>query len=164
MSNPVTKEQYEFFRALYDEEERTALQLEGRAKVYLGVISAFLAAVLLKAGDAKEIAKALQVPWVLLISDAFPMSLALLLVLWSLRIRDFEAVNDGPALVDAYEDDWPGDAQFYRDRVADYAFASARNRRVNQETADLLAWASRAMAAGILVLLGIVAIAMWRSR
>jgi hypothetical protein len=164
MSEPVTKEQYEFFRALYDEEERTALQLEGRAKVYLGVISAFLAAVLLKAGDAKEIAKALQVLWGLLLSDAFPMSLALLLVLWSLRIRDFEAVNDGPKVIREFEDDWPGEARFLEDRIIDYAFASSRNRKLNSETAALLAWASRSMAAGILLLVGIVIAAIWRSR
>ncbi len=164
MSEPVTKEQYEFFRALYDEEERTALQLEGRAKVYLGVISAFLAALLLKAGDAKQIAEALRVPWALLLSDAVPMSLALLLVLWALRIRDFEAVGDGPEVIEGYRDEWPDDAQFFEDRMVDYAFASSRNRRLNNETAGLLAWASRSMATGILVLLGIVFFAIWRSR
>jgi hypothetical protein len=163
MSEPVTKEQYEFFRALYDEEERTALQLEGRAKVYLGVISAFLAAVLLKAGDAKEIARTLQIPWALLLSDALPMSVALLLVLWSLRIRDFEAVNDGPKVIREYEGGWPGEAQFLEDRIVDYAFASSRNRDLNK-TASLLAWASRSMAVGILVLVAIVIFAIWRSR
>jgi preprotein translocase subunit Sec61beta len=48
----ATKDQYEFFRSLYDEEERTSLQLEGRAKVYLGIISAFLVTIFLKTDDA----------------------------------------------------------------------------------------------------------------
>jgi hypothetical protein len=29
LSQPVLKEQYEFFRALYEEDERTSLQLTG---------------------------------------------------------------------------------------------------------------------------------------
>lgn len=41
MKEPVTKEQYEFYKPLFDAEERTSLQLEGRAKVYLGIVSAF---------------------------------------------------------------------------------------------------------------------------
>ena len=40
----ATKDQYDFFRGLYEEEERTSQQLEGRAKVYLSVITAFLGA------------------------------------------------------------------------------------------------------------------------
>ena len=93
MREPVTKEQYEFYRALYDEEERTSLQLEGRAKVYLGVISALLAAVFLKAADAKSFADTLHIRWSLMLAEALPMTMALWLVLWALRIRDFEAVN-----------------------------------------------------------------------
>ena len=48
MKEPVTKEQYEFYRSLYEGEERTTVQLEGRAKVYLGIVPAFLAAMVLK--------------------------------------------------------------------------------------------------------------------
>jgi hypothetical protein len=163
MSEPVTKEQYEFFHALYDEEGRNALQLEGRAKVYLGVISAFLAALLLKIGDAKDIAKALQVPWELLLADALPMSVALLLVLWSLRIRRYKAVNDGLLIIKKYKDNWPGESQFFEDRSLDFADSSSRNREINSEMAAVLAWAGRWMAVGILFLGGIVVLAKWRA-
>ena len=47
-ANPATKDEYEFFQRLYEEEERTATELEGRAKVYLGIVSAFLVALFLK--------------------------------------------------------------------------------------------------------------------
>ncbi len=141
MSEPVRKEQYEFFRALYDEEERTTVQLEGRAKVYLGVISAFLATLLLKADDAQKVAAVLKVPWFLLLLEALPMTVALGVVFWALRIREFEAVNDGPDLIDRYGDDWPTEEQFYEDRVADYAVASSINRGLNNQTAGLLSGA-----------------------
>jgi hypothetical protein len=163
LSEPVTKEQYEFFRALYEEEERTALKLEGRAKVFLGVISAFLAATLLKVADAKAMADTLHTPWWLLLLEALAMTVALLLVLWALRIREFEVVSDGPALLMDYGAEWPDAAQFYEDRVADYAFASSRNRAVNNEIGLLLAWGLRSMALGILFLLGIVVVAIWRA-
>ncbi len=55
------------------------------------------------------------------------MTIALLLVLWALRIRDYEAVNDGRALIEHYKD-WPSQEQFLEDRVIDYAVASHRNR------------------------------------
>ena len=107
MADGITKDQHDFFRALYDEEERTAAQLENRAKVFLGVISAILAAILLKASDAKALANTLHVPWWLLLLVALTMTCALLLILWALRIRDFEAVNDGLDVLAAYEAQWP---------------------------------------------------------
>lgn len=58
----ATKDQYEFYRSLYDEEERTSLQLEGRTKVFLGIISAFLVTILLKSKEVKESTDALHIP------------------------------------------------------------------------------------------------------
>lgn len=162
MSEKVTKEQHDFFRSLYEEEERTSLQLEGRAKVYLGVISALLATFFLKAKDASDFAGALHIRWVFMLLEAFPMTLGLILVLWSLRIRNFEAVTDGPKLLETYEDDWPAEAQFYEDRVVDYAVASSINRELNNESAAILEWASWCMAVGVVYLLVIVLYAIWR--
>lgn len=163
MNQPVTKEQLEFFRALYDEEERTSSQLEGRAKVYLGIVSAFLAALILKATDAKSISDALHVRWGWMLLEAFPMTMALVLVLWSLRTREFEAVNDGPLLLRTYGSEWPTSEQFFEDRVADYAYASSINRELNDATVRYLAWASFCLLVGVVYLLGIVMYAIWRS-
>jgi hypothetical protein len=138
--------------------------LEGRAKVYLGVISAFLAAILLKAGDAKGVADALRVPWLLLLGEAAVMTLALLLVLRALHYREYQAVNDGLGVIDKYGDDWPDGTVFYEDRIVDYAVASSRNRRINKQVATQLVWASWMIFVGILYLLAIVTIALWRVR
>jgi hypothetical protein len=164
VSEPVTKEQYEFYRSLYDEEEQTSVQLEGRSKVYLGVVSAILAAILFKADDARKTADALHIPWELLLLEALAMTLALLVVLWALRFRDYQAVSDGLELLEKDYDDWPTNEQFYEGRLADYAEASTENRRINMETARLLAVASWLMASGILMLLATVALAVWRNR
>ena len=164
MREPVTKEQYEFYRSLYDEEERTSLQLEGRSKVYLGVVSAILAAILFKADEARKTADALHIPWELLLLEALAMTLALLVVLWALRFRDYQAVSDGLELIERDSKDWPSNEKFYEERAADYAEASTENRRINRETAVLLAVASWLMSSGILVLLTMVVVAIWRNR
>jgi hypothetical protein len=164
MSEQVTKEQCDFFRALYDEEERTSVELEGRAKVYLSIISAFLAGMILKAADAKGLADALHIRWGLMLLDALPMSIALFLVLWALRIRRFEAANDGPQLIALYvQESWPTADQFYGERVADYAAASHKNRLLNNRTSLLLEYASLFMGLGIIYVLGIVIYAIWRA-
>ena len=164
MKQPVTKEQYEFYRALFDAEERTSLQLEGRAKVYLGIVSAFVAAMIVKASDAEATARSLHIPWGLMLLEALPMTIALALILWALRIRNFEAVNDGAQIISEYGDDWPTEEQFYGDRLVDYAFASSTNRTLNNKTALFLSWSSWFMASGIIYFLGIVLFAIWRAQ
>jgi hypothetical protein len=124
MSEPVTKEQYEFYRSLYDEEERTSVQLEGRSKVYLGVVSGILAAILFKADEARKTADLLHVPWVLLLLEALSMTIALIVVFMALRFRDYQAVSDGLELIERDRDDWPTNEEFYEARIVDYAEAS----------------------------------------
>ena len=119
---------------------------------------------ILKAPDAEAIAKTLHIRWGLMLLEALPMTIALALILWALRIRNFEAVNDGAQLIEDYGDDWPTAEQFYEDRVADYAFASSINRQLNNETAALLSWSSWCMAGGIVYLLGIVLFAIGRAQ
>jgi len=84
------------------------------------------------------------------------------LVIFALRVRQFEAVNDGVDIVNGYGDSEPEDEEFFDARVVDYAVASSRNRKFNNETAILLAWASWFIIAGMLVVLGIATSALWR--
>ena len=79
----------------------------------------------------------------------------------ALRMRAAEAVNDGEALINDYED-WPTEAEFFGDRIADYAVASSRNRDLNGETAILLIWASRLLICGMLLIVVIAVAAVWR--
>jgi hypothetical protein len=94
----------------------------------------------------------LHIPLVLLLLEALVMTVALLAVLWALRIRDLEAVHDGPDFLILYRGDSPDTAQFFEYRVVDYAFASYRNKKLNKEMATPFAWASRSMAVRIRIL------------
>ena len=78
------------------------------------------------------------------------MTITLALILWALRIRNFEAVNDRAEIISVYGDDWPTPEQFYEDRVGDYASASSINRALNNDTASLLSWGSLSMASPVL--------------
>ena len=160
----ATKDQYEFFRSLYDEEERTSLQLEGRAKVYLGIISAFLVTIFLKTDDAINSASKLKIPFPLLLVEALFFSAALAFVLFALRIREFEAVNDGVRIIEEATNDGPTDEQFFEDRIVDYAFASSRNRQINNETSSALARAAWLLIAGMIFLVVIAILALWVNR
>lgn len=119
---------------------------------------------ILKAADAEAASKSLHIPWGFLLVEALPMTIALALILWALRIRSFEAPNDGAQLIMEYGENWPTQEQFYEDRVADFAYASSTNRSLNNQTANLLSWSSLFLAGGIVYLLGIVLFAIWRSQ
>jgi len=160
----ASKDQYEFFRRLYEEEERTSLQLEGRAKVYLGIISAFLVTFFLKTDDAINSASKLKIPFPLLLVEALFFSAALAFVLFALRIREFEAVNDGVRIIEEATNDGPTDEQFFEDRIVDYAFASSRNRQINNETSSALARAAWLPIAGMIFLVVIAILALWVNR
>jgi hypothetical protein len=160
----ATKDQYEFFRGLYDEEERSSLQLEGRAKVYLGIITAFLVTILLKTEDVAKSAQQLKIPFALILIEALPLSASLVLVMLALRIRDYEAVNDGVAIVNAFEGNGPTDEEFYEDRIADYAWASSRNRGINNQTSSMLAWAGRLLIFAMLLIVFLAILATWLNR
>jgi hypothetical protein len=158
----ATEAQFNFFKSLYEDEAQTAQEIEGKAKVYLGIISAFLVAILLKTDDVVKSAAALNIPFSLILIEAILMSASLVCVVFALRIRQFEAVNDGVDIIGAYGEEDPTDDDFYQDRIADYAVASSRNRGVNNETSTLLAWASRLLIGGMIYLLMISTFALWR--
>jgi hypothetical protein len=149
----ATKEQYDFFRSLYEEEERTYEQLEGRAKVYLGVITIFLATVLLKAQDVVVSAHALKISWWVIMLVSLLLLAALALILHALRIRAYEAVNDPIEIINSFQGDGPSDAEFFEDRIADYAVAASRNLKENNDTGYYLAWSGRLLVVSMMILM-----------
>lgn len=159
----ATKEQYEFFQTLYAEEERTYEQLEGRAKVYLGIISAFLAGVLLKSEDVSKSAKILGVSWLAILAVATLLSIALLCVVYALRIRAYEGVADPLDVIAGFEGNGPTDAEFFEDRIADYAVAASKNFATNNKTATALAWACGLLIAAMILVFVVLALAFRNS-
>jgi len=156
----ATKDQFEFFRALYDEEERRYEQLEGRAKLYLSIITALLAAFVLKADEVKRSGEKLLVPWPLMLVEALLLAAALLLVILGSLIRTYEGVADPEQIIDPYGQKPPSDAVFFDLRIADFAVATNRNSNVNDRTARYLSAAGVLLALAMLTLLVLFAVAL----
>ncbi len=149
----ATKEQYEFFRFLYESEERIYQYLEARAKFYLSIISLFLAALLLKAEEVRTSAAAYGIPWWILTLVAAVLAVAIVLVVLATRIRRYEAVADPQKVVDSFGDIEPTNKDFFDDRIADLTVATMRNSAVNHRVANILLYTNLCLALAMLVLL-----------
>jgi len=156
----ATKEQYEFFRSLYEDEERVYSQLEARAKFYFSIVSLFLAAILLKAKEVQESARALGVPWWLVLSEGLLLSGALLFVVFGVLIRRYEGVADPETIIKNFGDTAPTNEDFYDDRIADYTVAANRNAAANNNTARWLSLSGLFLTLAMVLLLGLFAFVM----
>ena len=65
----ATEAQYQFFRLLFEEEERRYSLLETRGKLYMSIIAAFLAALVLHADTIESSVQSLGVSWVLMVAN-----------------------------------------------------------------------------------------------
>lgn len=157
----ATKDQYAFFRALYEDEEKTYVHLESRGRFYFTIISLFVVALVLKGPETKASAIWLGIPSWLLSAAAVVLMLALVLLLIAVRIRTYEAVADpedvAKSLTDATTDD-----DFLADRIADLTVATNRNVVVNNRVASFLLWTAICTIAAMVLLLAAFAATLVR--
>lgn len=95
----ATHEQYEFFKFLYEEEGERYGQLEARAKLYLGVITVFLATLLYKAGEVKASVTAIRIPWALVLIEAALLAASLMFTVFGSLIRTYEGLADPEEII-----------------------------------------------------------------
>jgi hypothetical protein len=150
----ATKEQYEFFRSLYDEEEARYSQLEARARLYLAVISAFIAAIVLKANEIKQSIRILGGDRRLL-AVATLLVASLVMIVISTKIRQYEGIADPREIIENFGPAPPSNEEFFDLRLADLTVATERNAKVNDQVARFLAWA------GVLLALAMVALLLF---
>ena len=149
----ATKDQYEFFKYMYDEEERTYDQREGRARLYLTIISLFLAGLLLKAQEVKASAAAIGVPWWSFLLVAVALAVALLLFVLAMSIRTYEGAANLEDIFNGFGKKPSADDAFFDARLADFTVATTRNSLVNNKAATLLQYAGHGLALAMLFLL-----------
>lgn len=148
----ATREQLDFFRFLYDEEERRYGQLESRAKLYLSVIALFLATLIFKLDDAQKSIAILGAPWWLVLVEGILLATALAFVVIGVFIRVYEGVADPEDIVNGFGDEAPSNESFFDDRIADYVVATVRNSAMNDRAARFLEIAVLFLAAAMLML------------
>jgi hypothetical protein len=134
----ATKQQFEFFKSLYEAESLRASQLGEHAKNNLGLAtlySAFILFVVEKQIVVTSLSK------VLFIATVLCMLMAFLLSLWATQIADYEACTVPKDVFASYGDKPPTDEEFFDDRIVDYSVACDRNFLVNNRKARQLLFA-----------------------
>jgi hypothetical protein len=142
----ATEKQYLFFKGLYDEESARQTSLADRAKVYLSLMTFYSAFVLFAAEKLKPDTAVLKILFVATVASTL---LAFLLSLWSIRISEYEALNDPQEIIAGFGTSPPEDEDFFDDRIVDFAVAYQRNSDVNDRKATQLTWAGFLLLAGI---------------
>lgn len=158
----ATREQHDFFRFLYDEEERRYGQLEARAKLYLSVIALFLATLTFKLEDVQKSTALLGAPWWLVVIVGILLATALIFVVLGVFIREYEGIADPEEIVNTFGEEPPSNESFFDDRIADYVVATNRNASMNDRGARFLEIAVFFLAAAMLLLLVILALGLFK--
>lgn len=158
----ASKDQYEFFKFLYEREERRYEHLEARARLYLAVITIFLAALLFKADEVRTSAGRFGITWNAVVIEASLLIAALLLVVLGAMIRTYEGVANGSTLIEGFEATPPSDQDFFDDRIVDFAAATERNGKVNDRAAYCLGISAIFLATAMSVLLVALAIGAYK--
>jgi hypothetical protein len=156
----ATKEQYEFFRYLYEEEQRRYGHLEARARLYLSIISLFLATLIFKVEDVRKSVDILGVPWWVVLVQGLLLASALVFVVIGAFIRPYEGVADPEDVVKSFGKKPSVDDSFFDDRIADYVVATSRNAAANNKVARFLTIAVSFLLAAMLLLLVILSIGL----
>lgn len=156
----ATEEQHEFFRYLYEEEQRRYAHLEARARLYLSIISLFLATLIFKVEDVRTSVEMLGVPWWAVLVQGVLLASALVFVVIGAFIRSYEGVADAEDVVKSFGDKPPVDGSFFDDRIADYVVATTRNAAENNRAARFLTISVSFLLAAMLLLLIILSIGL----
>jgi hypothetical protein len=138
----ATKTQYDFFKAVYDEETERYNALEGRAKLYLTIITFYLGAIAFKIDDVMKFVSQFRMPIWLYMLLTTVLLIALLLTVLATRIRVYESVCDLKRIIGSFGESPPNDEDFLDDHLVELAVATDRNRKENDRVAAVLQWAS----------------------
>lgn len=152
----ATKEQYDFFKDQFLEEEKRYSDLTKRGEIYFSILSLLLTGVIFKTKDIFEILKTISdIKLKALLISIFIISfilfcLAFLFITLGLKIREFEGVTNINSYLDSLGDTPPTNEDFFDDRIVDFIAASEQNELVNDRRATRLAIALGFILAGFI--------------
>jgi hypothetical protein len=136
----ATKEQYEFFKSVYDEHRDRIKALESRAQLYFTIQSLYFGFVVLKLSDIYGAHDGAKLPGFFAIFQvvvALFLAFALTCTLFAVRIQRYETASD---LRDTLKEIVQGSTneQFYGRRIVDYMVAAETISDVNLRGAKSL--------------------------
>ncbi len=154
----ATKEQYEFFKFLYEEEERRAERIEKRATFYFTVISAFLGALLF---TAEKVALATTLTILKTPVNIFTIILlaALALIVYGMFFRKHHRIVPAAELSLHPNSKEVDESVFFDQCIEQCVKATSDYQHKNEVAAFALTWGAVLLAAAIMLLLGEFALA-----
>jgi hypothetical protein len=142
----ATKEQYEFFKLLYDEENTRFAALIDRGKTILSLSVLYTAFLAFSTEKNKPVSVEMYILFVLTV---VALLTALLLAILALGIYKHEGLNDPERVVSQFGREAPANESFFEDRIADCVVACTRNSNKNNRRANLLFGSLAVLLAGL---------------
>jgi hypothetical protein len=136
----ATKEQYEFFKNLYESEDSRINLLVKRSEIFLSILSLVLTSVIFKVKELGELignSVLLKVLFFLTLTIFF---VALVFVIISLRIRDYEFACDMDHYLESLPENEPKNEDFFDYRIAEYIVATTKNQHINNDKSRWLSY------------------------
>jgi hypothetical protein len=146
----ASKEQYEYYKFLYDHERSRYLELVNRGKLFLSIITLYMG--LLAVGADKTISgleSSILLTLVYFIS-VFLLVASLVAVVLAIGIYKNEKPSSPREMILSLKDNVPTDDEFRDERVVDLAVATDRNSENNDLRAKRLQVSSYLLILGIL--------------
>jgi len=160
----ASKTQFDFFKAVYDEEIRVHSELESKAKLYLTIITFYLGAISFKINDLVGVTQRLQIPITLLVAIAVILILAFLFTIGAMGIRKYERICDLETVIRSFGEAPAKDNDFLDEGLVNLAVATNRNASQNNRVGTLLQCASVLIFTAISLQLGVLLFMVFKSR
>lgn len=141
-----TKEQYDVFKFIFDQETARENTLLDRSKLYISLLTLYSGFVVFVAKDARPTRIS---EWLIFAAAATLLAAAFLLSLLATYVTNYEGINDPEKVIESELSQSPTDKDFFLHRIVDMAVACNRNSKVNDERAEKLHWAGILMFSGI---------------
>jgi hypothetical protein len=138
----ATDTKYRIFKEIYDEETKRYSELDGKAKLYVTIITFYLGATAFKFKDVIELTGAVPCGRWLYLAMGSVLIAALLRTVLAIRIRNFEGICNPVEVIREIAKTLPNDDDFREDRIVDLAVATNRNSAQNDNIARNLSFAS----------------------
>jgi hypothetical protein len=146
----ATKEQWETFRYIYEQETARYRDLNARGKVYLSLTTIYLGAVAFKAEFwFAQVPQSTLSVVALIALLAFFVS-ALCAIVAALGIYTYEGLANPEGIIRRFGEDPPTNEDFFDDRIIDATVATNHNSATNDKRARLLRVAPMLLIGGIL--------------
>ena len=154
----ATKDQYEYFKNKYKEEDERNITLTKRAEIYLSLISILFTGLIFKLSDIKVLCNENSCSLIAFIILLFLLLVTLGFTLDSIRIKDYESDLVVEDYVNELGDKAPTDEEFFDNRIATFIAATKENFTINNTKGDRLKYAGGALFISVIVLITFIII------